>query len=313
MEPSRGWALARVAALSMAVALLAPVNPMLLVTVPLAVLLLAFQPGRVLSLFLAVVLLWLAFLPTSGTTPLWYGERAWSLVAAGAFVLATLLWPSARLALRSIVAVALGFLAFGLYGAVRPESLDRLDWWMASELRWTARVVASWMAGSEPETLVGSLAASVGEMVELQIVLYPALLALATIAALGIAWFVTVRLAGSEGAVGPLRDFRFNDHLIWVLIGGLVLFLLPVGQLADRVGQNALAFMGGLYVLRGAAVLVWIMPAVAISAWWLLLWGMLALLFYPLVLGLALVLGVSDTWLDLRARLSGSEGRHGST
>jgi hypothetical protein len=310
---SGGWTLARVAALSLVVALLAPVNPMLLVTVPLAVMLLAFQPGRVLSFLLAVFLLWLAFLPVEGTTPLWYGERAWSLIAAGAFVLATLAWPNARLALRSIAAVALGFVGFALYGLVRPESLDRLDWWMASELRWTARVVAGWMSAAEPDTLVGTLAASVEDMVELQIVLYPSLLALATIAALGIAWFITVRLAGSEGAVGPLREFRFNDQLIWVMIGGLVLFLLPVGQLAGRVGQNALAFMGGLYVLRGAAILVWIMPAVAISAWWVLLWAMLALLFYPLVLGLALVLGVSDTWLDLRARLSGSEGTHGST
>ena len=145
------------------------------------------------------------------------------------------------------------------------------------------------------------------------LILIVAVAALATTAALGIAWFITVRLAGSIGTVGPLRDFGFSDHLIWVMIGGLLLFLLPVGELAERIGQNALAFMGGLYVLRGAAILAWIMPALAISAWSILLWAILALLFYPIVLGTALVLGVSDTWLDLRTKLRGSEGTNGST
>ena len=111
VESSRGrWALARVAVLLLAVAVLSPVSPFLLVSVPLAVLLLAFRSGRLSSALLAAGLAWLAFTPTAGSmTPLWYGERAWALVTAGAFVGATLLWPQARLALRSIAAVASGF------------------------------------------------------------------------------------------------------------------------------------------------------------------------------------------------------------
>jgi hypothetical protein len=97
-----------------------------------------------------------------------------------------------------------------------------------------------------------------------------------------------------------------------VAIGGLLLFLLPIGQLASRIGQNALAFMGGLYVLRGVAVLAWIVPAAAVSSWSGLFLAMAALLFYPILVGFALVLGVSDTWLHLRKRFHGSEGSHGS-
>ena len=113
--------------------------------------------------------------------------------------------------------------------------------------------------------------------------------------------------------MGPLREFGFSDHLIWVFIGGLLLLLLPVGELASRVGQNALAFMGGLYVLRGVAVLVWLVPAAMVSCWSAVLWAMLALFFYPVLIGLALVLGLSDTWLHIRRRIHGSQGPQGST
>ena len=71
--------------------------------------------------------------------------------------------------------------------------------------------------------------------------------------------------------------------------------------------------MGGLYVLRGVALLAWIAPAAAVSTWSGLLLTMAALLFYPILVGFALVLGVSDTWLHLRKRFDGSEGSHGST
>jgi hypothetical protein len=313
VEHSRRWGLTRVAALLLAVALLSPISPLLLVSLPLAVLLLAFRPGRLLPVLVAGLLVWLIFQPAGEQSGLWYAERAWALITAGAFILITLRWPRLRLALRSIGAVASGIAVLALFGLVRPGALGRIDWWVASELRWTSRVVASWLAGSRSDSLIGSVSAAVAEMVELQIVLYPSLLALATIAALCVAWYVTARLAGTEGAVGPLRDFGFSDHFIWILIGGLLLFLLPIGELASRIGQNALAFMGGLYIVRGAAVLAWMIPAVAVSSWAGVLWALLALLFYPIALGLALVLGVSDTWLHLRSRFGGSEGTRGST
>ena len=309
----RRWALARVAALLAAVALLSPVSPALLVAVPLVVLLLAFRPGRLMSILIAAPLAWLAFVPADETTPLWYGERAWALITGGAFVLFTLWRPAARLTLRSTVAVAAGFGAFALFGLARPTALAKLDWWMASELRWTSRVVARWLAAEGNGGFAGAISATMSDMVELQVALYPALLALATLAALGVAWYVTLRLAGAEGALAPLREFGFSDHFIWVLIVGLLVFLLPIGEIASRLGQNALTFMGGLYVLRGAAVLAWLVPAAALSGWAAFFGVLVALLFYPIALGVALVLGVSDTWLHLRGRFSGSEGSHGST
>jgi hypothetical protein len=62
--------------------------------------------------------------------------------------------------------------------------------------------------------------------------------------------------------------------------------------------------MGGLYLLRGAAILLWIGAMAATSLWSAVLLAIAALFLYPVVLGTALVLGLSDTWLDLRSRLS---------
>jgi len=311
-RPRGGWTLARVGALLAATLLLSPVNPLLLIALPLAVILVAFRPGRVLSTFLAGVLVWLAFVSDGRSTPLWYGERAWALMVGGGFVLSTLVWPRVGLAVRSIAAVAAAFAALGLWGLVRPGSVAELDWWMASELRWTSHVIMGWLTDAEADSFLGTMATTLGDMVELQIALYPALLALATLAALGVAWFIALRLTGAEGAVGPLREFGFSDFLIWVLIGGLALFLLPTGELVSRIGGNALTFMGGLYVLRGAAILAWFIPAVAFPVWSTLLLALAALLLYPLTVGLALILGISDTWLDLRARFSGSERTYDS-
>jgi hypothetical protein len=119
-----------------------------------------------------------------------------------------------------------------------------------------------------------------------------------------VAWFGFDRLSGRFRTPGPIREFRFSDHLIWLLIGGLALVVLPLGTLAFRVGENAALFMGGLYLLRGAAILLWIGAMAATSLWSAVLLAIAALFLYPVVLGTALVLGLSDTWLDLRSRLS---------
>jgi hypothetical protein len=88
------------------------------------------------------------------------------------------------------------------------------------------------------------------------------------------------------------------------LIGGLFLLVLPLGGPAFRVGENATVFVGGLYLLRGAAILVWIGAAAATTVWSGVLLALAAMFLYPVVLGTALLLGIGDTWVDLRERLS---------
>ena len=128
----------------------------------------------------------------------------------------------------------------------------------------------------------------------------PALLALESLAALGLGWAVYRRVSAITigPALGRLTDFRFNDQLIWGLAVGATLCLLPQFQEGRGAGYNLLLFFGALYLVRGTGVLGWMSR------------GRYALIFlltlipqvFVLFVAVTLVLGLGDTWLDLRRR-----------
>lgn len=298
----RGWALVRALGLAIAVVALAPLSPLVLVFVPLAVFLLAYHFRNPVAVGVAALVLLAAFggVPED-PSPVWYAERAWALLVAGGFIVAGVLRPSAGVLVRSLAGIGVGIGAVGVSSALRPGLISSVDWWVETQMSRVADEATTWLGqGSEGWTGLG---AAVREVIEVQVLLYPALLALATLAALAVGWYVVDRLSGAGEALGPLREFRFRDELVWLLIAGLLLFLLPVGEVAERLGENVMAFMGGLYLLRGVAVLLWVGAALVTSGWIAALWAAAALLFYPVVVGAALLMGLTDTWLDLRERL----------
>ncbi len=290
-----------------AAVLLSPISPVWLVLVPLALLLLAFRTEDWMSVAIAAVILGLGFAGSRPGGMEWYVPRAWSLIAGGTFVAVTAARGHTGLVGRTLGAVGLALMAVLAIGAIRPGVLQAVDWWMAAEIRQAALaagdILQQFRGNTDPD-LSRQLDAAVQKWVDLQQDVYPAMLSLATLAGLGLSWFGLERLSGSVRSPGPVRDFRFSDQLIWLLIGGLMLLVLPLGGFAFRLGENATLFMGGLYLLRGTAILMWIGAAAATSVWTAALLTLAALFLYPFVLGTALVLGVSDTWLDLRARLS---------
>jgi hypothetical protein len=237
----------------------------------------------------------------------WYVPRAWSLIAGGAFVAVNALRSRDRPVDRSLAAIALALGAVALAGWIRPGILQGVNWWITSEIRQAAVVaggILEQLQGAADPEVRRQMDLAVQRWVAFQQDVYPAMLSLATVAALGLAWFGFDRISGRVRTPGPVRDFRFSDHLVWLLIGGLVLLVLPLGREAFRIGENATLFMGGLYLLRGVAILLWIGTAAATSLWSGVLLVLAALLLYPVAIGTALVLGLSDTWIDLRARLS---------
>lgn len=302
MSP-RGWSLVRAGALVAALVLIAPVSPVVLAGIPLALQLVAFRRSDHLSLALAAVLLLLAFLGAGDAAePLWYAERAWALFVGGAFVAVTAVRSGRTTVLHGVIAVSVAFLALGLYGLLDPGLLAELDWWVDRRLA-TASSTALGLLGEvggvpEDEAFV--------RLVRGQGLLYPAALALASLAALALSRYVVERLSGREEALGPFRDFRFSDHLVWILVVGLGLFLVPAGEAASRLAENAMLFMGGLYLVRGLAVLFWIGAATVTSAWYTALWIVAGILLYPVAVVVALLLGLGDTWLDVRKRLAGA-------
>jgi uncharacterized protein YybS (DUF2232 family) len=138
--------------------------------------------------------------------------------------------------------------------------------------------------------------------------LYPGLLALAAIAGLRLAWAWYHRIA--DRPVGappvPFPGFGFNDQLIWGWVLGLALALLSEPSWAPVAGANVLLVWGALYATRGLAVVTFFgrrTPPVVLVAL-----GLITVVMLPFVLGGLTIVGLADTWLDFRRRLTPATG-----
>ena len=149
---------------------------------------------------------------------------------------------------RSLEAIGVALAVVLVIGLARPGVLQGVNWWMASEIQQAALVaggILEQLQGSADPQVRRQLEVAVQRWVVFQQDVYPAMLSLATVAAFGVAWFGFERISGGFRSPGPIREFRFSDHLIWLLIGGLCMLVLPLGGPAFRVGENATVFMGG--------------------------------------------------------------------
>jgi hypothetical protein len=131
-------------------------------------------------------------------------------------------------------------------------------------------------------------------------ILMPALLALESLAALALGWALFHRMSSVPlgPPLGKLRDFRFNDHLVWGIAVGASVFLLQAFAEGKNAGLNLLVFFGFLYVMRGLGILSWLSKTRAMT----FMLVVLTVFAWPLIAALAFGLGLGDTWLDLRAR-----------
>ncbi|WP_419166893.1 DUF2232 domain-containing protein [Candidatus Palauibacter sp.] len=279
-----------------------PLGLMAIVGVPTAVAILAFEPPQTGTAVLALLLLAGAAAGFGEATPLWYIERGWAVLLAGGFAISTTLAPGRPILDRSLMGVAIAGGTVGAMGAQRPDLPAALDRHVSGQFD---RVLAMYDSRAFGGPVVD---AAVRQFVGLWEAVYPAMLVLASVSALALCVYLLGRIRGEEAALPPLRHFRFSTHLVWVLILGLALLVLPAGDWAHRAGGNVVTVMGGLYLLRGAAVLVWVGAAVISSGWVIAVWAIAALALYPVTIGTALVVGVSDTWLDLRSRLGVETG-----
>jgi hypothetical protein len=187
----------------------------------------------------------------------------------------------------------------------RPGDWDVVDWMITSRMESgvsAAIETLRFLRGAEG--LTEAVQESALQAVRLQAAVFPALLGLASLSALGLGWWLFLRLAEGRGdGIEPLGEFRFHDHLVWVLILGLAILLSSSGAL-ERLGANAVVFMGALYALRGVAVILFITGGLSLFGALLFLLGFI--LVAPLFLVGAFVIGLGDTWLNLRARIGGA-------
>lgn len=291
--------LARAAGFGAVALAFAVTQPLVLIGLPLAVLLVAYGPHDARSAIIVGVLLATAAL--GDRVGLWWFERGWPMLLGGAFVWSLSLRSDWSFTTRALTAIGVSTLVAAVVFLLSPGAWLDLDTLMASRASQAATSMASLLGARADDTLRELLV----QVTRLQVLLFPALLGVSSLGALGLGVSVRSWLAGDAGgAFDRLRSFRFSDHLVWVWLLGLVLLLAPVGDIAERVGGNAVFFMGALYVLRGLAVLLSVVGGVP---WALGVAGAIILLLLAplliLVLTVALIVGLGDTWLDVRGRL----------
>jgi len=233
---------------------------------------------------------------------LWYAERAWAVLLGGWFLALTLAFPGWRLVSRALAAAGGAAVLVAGALALRSGGWTTLDLAVAQSMQadMDATIAALRLLGGS-EALSPDMVTVMQDIGSAQVAIFPALLGIESLAALGLAWWARARLMGErDPGLAPLREFRFNDHLVWVLVLGLLLLVTQSGPALARVGSNAVVFMGALYALRGAAVFLFVSGG--ISFFGSVVFAFLLVLVPPVILGSAALIGIGDTWLDLRSR-----------
>lgn len=335
----RGWGKLL---LALAAFLLLPAVPQLRALIPIDQTMLIFVPalaacavvgwwagGRPLLAAVWVGLAALVALSSPREAGTFYNlSRGWSLVLAGSFGLVCLFGARRPFLPRAMIAlvVALGLaVMMSVIGPVTGNHISRAVREELTRRNAETMTTLNTFIGQHPEEWT-KLTAKVPQITELPAEtekqlgvlaeagrsLFPSLLALESIMALAIAWSMYHRLSRARlgPPLGALRDFRFNDQLVWGLIVGLTILFLPTLASVRVVGRNLLVFFGALYAVRGLGVLSWFMApgALAVTAavgfamlWWPVLNAIAAAGF--MLLGIAAFgLGVGDTWADWRSR-----------
>lgn len=254
--------------------------------------------------------------------------RGWSLLLAGSFGLVCLFGARRPLLSRALAALSITLflaLAMSSLGPVtvtearatiatefvrrNHETMDRVNGFIgAHPTEWnqlTSHIPQLATMPAETEKQLTSLS-------RVGLAVFPSLLALQSIFALALAWAVYHRLSRARiGApLRPLREFRFNDQLVWGLIVGLTTVFLPTLQTFRGIGSNLLVFFGALYAIRGLGVLAWFLAPGALVAvltvgfalLWLPVIQVVAAFGFVLILVAAFGLGLGDTWADWRRR-----------
>ncbi len=280
---------------------------------------------------LAGCVLWFVPLPLRG-----YGAflRGWSLSLGAAFGLVCLATSARPFLGRALAAVALA-MAVSMAGFSSQAAPDRGPFDDASQMlagefqRRVGEVLSAWHGRTESGTwqafarqlpdaaaradravaqlpLLGASGSAPAVTVGPLLLLSPASLALESLLALGLGWAAYHRL--SRDRIGPplgqLRDLRFNDQLVWGLVVGVTVLLLPTLAEWRTFGANFLCFFGSLYALRGAGVLSWWIPDRAATLAPIALLILIPLLgpvwVLAAVLAVTIGLGLGDTWRDFR-------------
>lgn len=240
--------------------------------------------------------------------------RGWTLLLAASFGIASLLTPGVRFLPRALSATGIALAAGAALAVASARGASAVS--QVAIVEYTQRTDATlrvwreltstprWReAAARSPQLTRMAEESERELIALPPVgarLLPAILGLESLAALALAWALYHRsgLPAIGPLLAPVREFRFNDQLVWGFAVGATMYVLPGFDGLRGAGANLLFFFGALYLLRGIGVLSWVSRGRWVGALLIVL-----TIFAPVLLAaLAMAVGIADTWMDWRSR-----------
>ncbi len=238
--------------------------------------------------------------------------RSWGVLVAGSLGLVCILGWRRQFLGRALAAVGIAALIAMIGMSFAPHAAGRIEDVFANEFQLrNSATLAQWARGFPGADFAPAVREWAGDRaIELQRAsgsfaapLYPALLALESLAACALAWGLYHRMSRARlgAAMAPFRFFRFSDELIWALVAGMTISVLPALDSLHVVGANLVVFFGALYALRGFGVIAWFYPQPTLASQ--LAASAVAVVLLPVSLPLAVGLGVTDTWIDWRRRV----------
>jgi predicted membrane protein DUF2232 len=276
----------------------------LLLIVPLALLIVAMPPRQPALMAFGTLLLMVALLRPAGDS-LWWLGRGWALVLGAWFIGVLAVRPAGGFIDRGLAAVLGAAASAGLLVLTNRAGWLQIDRTVAQSLRDDAAAsLSTYWPRIGDDLLESRLRRLVTATVDLYTFVYPAFLAMASLCALAVAWWLWRRLIVKDAQpLARLRDFRFRLAWLWPFLVSVALILLPMSGGVTRVSANLATLLGALYVLRGFAIVNGYFADAGRRA------GLLAgtfwlssLLLFPLVAVSMLAVGLGDAWVGLRAR-----------
>ena len=290
-------------------------SPFSLVAVPLAVYLVAQRPARRDAMVAAALLGGVLATLTGSTDQFVALERAWVMLLAGALAVALVWRPARPFIPAALTALGLAAAAGWLLVWVTPLTWAEIAWRVQHHYGYQARIVLGQLSarasGGDAAALVAALERSAETGIRLASAVFPALLLLQSFAAMALAWALYLRVAKAPlgQPLGRLREFRFNDNLIWGVVASLLIMVMPRLGWLGSLGGNMAVFFFGLYTVRGVGVVAALAAAAGIQGVFAAAGATLIVLFLaPVAAMAALALGVTDTWVDWRRRLERAAG-----
>lgn len=257
---------------------------------------------------------WLWILATGAWSILWLNQagdlagqfaRAGAVLLTGTYLALTVWRPSAGFS-RVLASTALAGIALVVWMWHFDVALAEVQRTVEQDLWVYNRELVMRLQQRAPGAGAMGLLDEMSAMVRTIGTFYPALLTLAGLGGLRLAWAWHQRIARQP--VGPpqprFAEFEFTDQLVWGWVVGLAWCLLPLPPVWRTLGANLLMVWAALYAVRGLAVFSAgsrRVPTAVIATITLV-----AMVLLPFVLGGLTLLGLADTWLDFRRRLTAS-------